>query len=302
MPTFGPLDMSYFSSNGDAGELLLGSPQWAMPGLLIGLVLAAIVIFNYTTGRAAGPVRLLAASLKLAAIGLVILCLVEPLQTGTRPRPHANVLPILVDNSQSMQVKPIGAKRTRGQVVAKLADDGANWKVRLAQTFDVRTYAFDTRLQKIDSPDKLTMDGYVSSLAGSLTSLKERFGNRPVGGVVLMTDGNLTDPPSADFDWSKLGFPVYPVLPAEDAEVRDLRIADVSVRQTDFESAPMTVRVSTRSEGMDGQEVLVQLRDLATGKLVEQQVASVTADGQASETSFRFRPRNRGFNSIRSPR
>ena len=293
MPSFGPL-LSGDRGDSIAGELILGSPHWALPGALIGVLLAAIVIWNYATGHAAGPLRLLAAILKLAAIVLVILCLVEPLQTGTRPRPHANVLPVLVDNSQSMQVKSIGSKQTRGQTVAKLADDEATWKVRLGQTFDVRTYAFDTRLQKIDSSEKLTMDGYVSSLAGSLNSLKERFGNRPVGGVVLMTDGNLTDPPSGDFDWSQLGFPVYPVLPAEDSEVRDLRIADVSVRQTDFESAPMTIRVTTRSEGMDGQDVLVQLRDLATGRLVEEKIAALSADGKEGETTFRFRPEESG--------
>ena len=59
-----------------------------------------------------------------------------------------------------------------------------------------------------------------SSLAGSLRSLGERFKDRPVAGVVLFTDGNLTDAPPADFDWSTIGFPVYPVLPAEDDQFR----------------------------------------------------------------------------------
>tara|TARA_R110002049_G_scaffold46487_1_gene135147 strand:+ start:96266 stop:98665 length:2400 start_codon:yes stop_codon:yes gene_type:complete len=292
MPNLGPINL-------DTSQWMLGSPEWALPGLAIGIVLAGIVIWNYSTAHSTGLLRMLAAALKLAAIVLLLVCLVEPLQTGTRPRPQANVLPVVVDNSQSMQVKPIGAKQSRGQTVAKLADDKADWKVRLAQTFDVRTYAFDTRLEKIDNSEALSMNGYVSSLAGSLQSFKERFGNRPVGGVMLMTDGNLTDPPQADFDWSTLGFPVYPVLPAKDQEVRDMRIADVSVRQTDFESAPMTIRVTIDSQGMDRHKAFVQLREIATGTLVEERPVATDTSGRPSEITFRFRPEESGVQFYR---
>jgi len=280
-------------------NLIFGSPQWVWPALVIGLVLAGVVIWNYATARVFTSLRLAAVLLKLAAIGLLLICLVEPLQSGTRPRAHANVLPILVDNSQSMQVTATGASQSRGQAVAKLLDDNASWKVRLAQTFDVRTYAFDTRLEKIDSPDQLSMDGHVTSLATSLQSLSERFAGRPVGGVILMTDGNLTDPPPADFDWSTLGFPIYPVLPPEDGSIQDLRIADISVRQTDFESAPMTIRVLVDSEGLTGQSAAVQLRDMSTGKLVEEQAIDKLGTDQTHEITFRFRPEESGVQFYR---
>ena len=60
-----------------------------------------------------GGIRFLAAMLKLAAIALIAFCLLEPMRSGTRPRPQANVLPILVDNSQSMQLKSSTAKQSR---------------------------------------------------------------------------------------------------------------------------------------------------------------------------------------------
>ncbi|NNE00921.1 MAG: hypothetical protein HKN47_26700, partial [Pirellulaceae bacterium] len=281
------------------GEYLWGAPQWILPSIVLGIVLAVLVLWNYSQRGIIAPVRLLAMALKLAAIGFIAVCLMEPLRSGKRPRPRANVLPILVDNSQSMQLKSVGSDQTRGETVAQLMQDTADWRIRLAQAFDVRTYTFDSRLESVDSIETLPLDGYVSSLTTSLNELSQRFADRPVGGVILFTDGNLTDPPPADFDWSSLGFPVYPVLPKGDTVVRDLRIADISTRQTDFESAPMTLRAKIDARAMGDQKVFVQLRDQATGKLVEEKSLSLTDSEPIKEVKFRFRPEKSGVRFYR---
>ena len=96
------------------------------------------------------------------------------------------------------------------------------------------------------------------------------------------------------------------MLPAEDDQFRDLRITDVSVRQTDFESAPMTVTVMFDAIGLTQEEVKIQLKDLATGKVVEEQSAKLGPEGEAQEVRFRFRPEQSGVSfyeaSIFTPR
>ncbi len=277
-----------------AGQLLWGAPGWIVPAAVIVAVLASLVVWNYAHRSTAAAVRVIAGFLKLAAIILLAVCLLQPLRSGTRPRPHANVLPILVDNSQSMRLKPTGSDQTRSERIAMLLSDDAPWRVRLAQTFDVRTYAFDARLEAIDQPDELPIDGYISSLFGSLNNVSERFTDRPVGGVLLFTDGNLTDAPPADFDWSQLGFPIYAVLPKQDEEVRDLRIANVSATQTDFESAPLTVRVDVDAVAFNATQAVVQLRDATTNQLVEEQTVAIGSEGGAKELRFQFRPESSG--------
>ena len=272
----------------------MGAPQWIAPAAFAVVVLAALVLWNYSQRGINASVRVIAALIKLAAIALIALCLLEPLRSGTRPRPQSNVIPILVDNSQSMQVKTTRASQTRGEAFADLLDDQSRWRVRLAQAFDVRTYAFDARLERIDSVKDMSMNGGVSSLHGSLASLSERFADRPVGGVMLFTDGNLTDAPPADFDWSSLGFPVFPVLPDRDGDVRDLRITDVSTRQTDFESAPMTVLAKIDGVAMGTSDAIVQLRDQATGELVEEKKVTLNESGGPQEVKFQFRPKEAG--------
>lgn len=288
-----PLTFAVFSDV-EAGQLLLGAPGWIIPAAAIAVVLSLLVIWNYAHRGPVVSVRVIAGLFKLAAIILLAICLLQPLRSGTRPRPRANVLPILVDNSQSMRLKSTGSDQTRSERVAALLGDDAPWRVQLAQTFDVRTYAFDARLEAIDQPGELPVDGYVSSLFGSLQNLSERFADRPVGGVVLFTDGNMTDPPPVDFDWGQLGFPIYAVLPERDEDVRDLRIADVSVAQTDFESAPLTVRVAVDAVAFGTTQAVVQLRDAATNQVVEEQTITTGADGQVKEVRFQFRPESSG--------
>jgi len=59
----------------------------------------------------------LAAGLKLVA-GLVLLaCLLEPLLSGTRATPGANVFLILADNSQSLVLRDRSATQSRGEQV-----------------------------------------------------------------------------------------------------------------------------------------------------------------------------------------
>ena len=278
-----------------SGDLLWGAPEWALPAVLLSLALAGLVIWNYWHRGVVFPVRMLAALLKVLAIVLIAICLLEPLRTGTRARPQANVLPILVDNSQSMRLKSDAAKQSRGEAMIDLLREDKDWRVRLAQAFDVRTYAFDARLENVEDFQSLELDGYVSSMAGGLQGLSERFSDRPVAGTLLFSDGNLTDLATTDFDWSSLGFPVYPVLPTEDDQLRDLRIEEISIRQSDFETAPATIRVSVDSVGIDVKQAFVQLVDLQTGKLVEEKTVSLQGES-GPEVRFRFRPERAGVN------
>lgn len=281
---------------------LIGSPQWVVPAAILFGLVAAIAGRNYLRGRLPTGVGWAAGGLRLLAIGLVAVCLVEPKRSGQRARPGDNVLPIVVDNSLSMTVAPRpGGETVSGQVVAALQPDAA-WRTRLEQDFDVRPYAVDARVRPIDDFGSLAFDGIGSSLHDGLRAIGDRFGQRPVGGVLLFTDGNATDlpPDGSEIDWSGLGFPVYPVRVREDEGFRDLKIADVSVRQTDFESAPLTVSATLQSTSLAGESAVVQLHEVGEGRLIEERTVTLDAgDGATEPVRFRFRPRQSGVGFFR---
>lgn len=258
-----------------------GAPEWSGWSLTVGVILALVVIGNYLANPGAKTAWSgLAVALKLSAIGLLAVCLLQPMRSGTRPKPQANLFAILVDNSASMSLQAVAGQSSRGEIVRELVRPDANWRVRLAQDFDVRPYAFDARLENVSELHTLPMNGWASSLGLSLESLATRFKNRPLAGVLLFTDGNRTDVRGLGgaADWEQLKFPVYPVLTGRDEQLVDARITDVSVSRSDFETAPVTVRVAVEANGLGGQSAVVRLTDAQTDSVVQEQTISLPHD------------------------
>ena len=229
-------------------DLLLGARQWL--GVAIALAAVALILVVWAYWRAGSQiwVRVLAGLLKAAGIALLAICLVEPLFTGTRPRPGSNLLLVVADNSRSLQLADRGSRQTRGQIFQACLEEKSPWLTRVAQDFDLRRYTFDTTLRPVKDFAELPYDGQASALQGSLTALAERFQGQPIAGILLLTDGNATDL-SSQLDWSQLP-PVYPVVPGRGTELVDLSVARVSISQTNFEAAPVTVTAEKLADGV----------------------------------------------------
>jgi hypothetical protein len=276
-------------------SLFWGSPQWLFGVLLLLAVAAAALLWSYLRAETKPSVRLCAAALKALGFVALALSLLEPLLTGTRARRGANAFVLLADNSQSLLIRDDGAKGTRGDQVRNWLRRDSPWKTRLGQDFDVRNYVFDSHLRAVDGFDALTFDGVGSALATSLDSLSKRFRGLPLAGVLLFTDGNRTD--LGEVDWSSLP-PVYPVLPPAGAVARDIGVNQVSVSQTNFESAPVVIRADVATVGLRGDSMVGVVADEA-GKEVERQVSQATADGKPLSFRFQFRPARKGVSFYR---
>ena len=193
-----------------ASALLWGSPQWlAVAGVLMGVVLL-LLAWNYSRAQARPTVRACAALLKAVGFAVLIFSLVEPLLTGSRPKPGANAFVVLVDNSQSLQIRDANAIKTRGDWIRDHLRDDLAWRTRLAQDFDVRPYLFDSHLRGVENFNALSFDGTGSTLGASLAALNRRFRGLPLAGVLVLTDGNRTD--LGPIDVAGLP-PIYPVIP-----------------------------------------------------------------------------------------
>lgn len=278
-------------------SLILGAPGWWTTAATLAGVGLLLTAWSYGRGRSRGSVRLACALLKALAIGSLALILVEPMLTSSRPRRGANAFAVLADNSQSMLIRDDGATRSRGDEVRDRLRHEAPWLARLGQDFDVRPYVFDSHLRSAESFD-LAFDGTGSSLGTSLAALSRRFRGLPLAGVLLFTDGNRTDP--GDLDWTSLP-PVYPVVTASRGAGRDVGVRDVSVSQTNFESAPVVLRAEVAASGLAGEPVVAALVDEA-GKVVERQQAKASGDGKPLGFRFQFRPERSGvaFYAVRT--
>jgi len=277
--------------------LIWGSPDWLWVALgLFGIATIAILASYARRSATASPrVRLLCALLKGLGVTALVLCLLEPLLTGSKPKSGANAFVILADNSQSLGIRDDRAARTRGEWMKDRLAKESPWRTRLGQDFDVRGYLFDSHLRAADDFETLTFDGESSALATSLSALSRRFRGLPLAGVLLFTDGNRTD--TGNVDWSQLP-PIYPIVPPSNNATKDVGVQNISISQTNFESAPVVLRADVAATGFPGESIVATITDEA-GKDIERQELTASSDNKPLSFRFQFRPEHKGISFYR---
>ena len=280
-----------------SGTLIFGSLAWL--AVAAGMLLLGISLVIWRSANTPGDrfTRLVAPLFKILGLILLGVCLLEPLWSGQRARPGANLFVILADDSQSLTIKDPSATATRGEQLKKLLNaEEAPWQVRLAQDFDVRRYVFNSGLQNVNDFSQLGFQGSQSSLIGVLNGLKDRFRNRPLAGVLLFTDGIATDLREATLNLQGAP-PIYPVaLGAESSgrPVADLSVDHLTMTTSAFEDAPVTIQADVSQTSLPKAKVTAQVLD-ETGAVI-QQVTQAFSD-QAGPLPFRFqiRPKKPGI-------
>lgn len=283
------------------GSIIVGDNAWITPAVVLALAAIAVVVFSYLRAKAGGS-GIVFGAIKSIAMLLLALCLLEPLWSSTRARPGANQFLLLVDKSRSLEVRDSGDDMSRGDRIAEaLREDSVSpdaWHVRLEQDFDVRRYVAGSRLTRVRDYETLEFDGTASSLNTSLQSIAQRYQNRPLAGVLLVSDGNLTDLNEGRLNTKGLP-PVYPVVVGNADGLKDLRISSVAVRETPFEDAPVTITATARSLTRGHGDVTADLID-ESGEVVASKTQPAGGDNEDT-FAFRFqvRPVRRGVTFYR---
>lgn len=281
-------------------EVTLGAKNWLGGAILLAVVALVAIVWSY---RRSGPVswlRIVAGALKIVGIVALAACLIEPLFTGTRPRPGSNLFLVVADNSRSLQLSDKGQTRSRGAIMQEYLKDDASWLARLGQDFDVRRYVFDTNLRSVKAFDELNLDGDSSTLKSSLTALKDRFRSQPIAGVLLLSDGNATDLNELTAETATgqtvdaQGMPpVYPVLVGAESDLTDLSVTHVAVSQTNFEAAPVTITATVEGRALPGRKIGLRLLDEAE-KEIERCEVDNPVEGKSVVERFLLRPEKSG--------
>ena len=272
------------------GTLVFSGKEWLLPAALLVGVAAAILFWGYRLAPADRNIRLACFSLKLLGLIALGLVLLEPLWTGQRAKQGANLFVVLADNSRGMAIKDAGESRTRGETMREiLTSDMVTWQTKLNEEFQVRRYLFDSRLQSSRDLSELVFDGRASSLGSALNTIRERYRGQPLAGALLFTDGNATDLGEGSMDCEGLP-PIYPVVIGEDKAIRDVSIHNVSVTQTSFEDAPVTIQFDVQASGYEGTNIVAQLID-QSGKVVRTETKPAPDEDKPAVFRFRLRPK-----------
>ena len=189
------------------------------------------------------------------------LILLEPLLTGTRPRRGANAFAVVADNSQSLQIRD-GGEPTRPAATGSATGSGRRsaWQTRLGQDFDVRRYVFDSHLRAVDGFDALAFDGSGSSLAALARGPRAAV-PRPAAGRRPAVHRRQPDRRRRRSTGRRPAADLSRRPAVARASAATSACANVSVSQTNFESAPVVVRADVAAVGFRGESIVATVVD-----------------------------------------
>jgi uncharacterized membrane protein len=271
---------------------ILVSP-WLWLAVSVLIVTVVLLFWSYRRSAELGAIHKIAFCMRLLGVSVLVICLIELLWNGKRAKFGANLFLVVADNSGGMNVRDQGVNQSRGQILqAALKTDTSHWLDILADTFQVRQYIFDSRLRRTKDFSELNFDGKASAIGITLQTISERYQDRPLAGVLLLSDGNATDLSEQFYDLSSMP-PVYPVVIGGSKPLKDISLTNVSVTQTSFEDAPVKIQADIEANGYTGNTIIVDLLE-NSGLLVERKTHKISMENEKQAFRFRLRPDKTG--------
>ena len=277
------------------GSIIIPASGWVWLAVPLLAATFVLLIWSYRRSPEIGAVHRIAGFLRLLGVLVLLLCLMEPLWIGRRATSGANLFVVVADNSSSMNVRDQGMTQSRGEILRAalgVGQGGDNWLGTLADNFQVRQYIFDSQLRRTADFSELVFDGKASTIGATLQTIAQRYRGRPLAGVLLMTDGIATDMAEPTVGGSDAP-PVYPVIIGGSRPLKDISLANVSVSQTSFEDAPVTIQAEVEACGYTGKTVVVDLIE-NSGHAVERQTCKISKSDEKQMVRFRLRPDKTG--------
>jgi uncharacterized membrane protein len=257
-----------------------------LPWWLVVVVGAAIAAVAYGSYRASGaPLtrgqRGTLSILRAATLAAIVLFLCRP--TLVRPDPAASdaVVPVLVDVSSSMRVADAGGRPRFERAVDLLR---AELLPAVSRDFRTELYAVGESVTP-STIDAMAAEARQSNLIAALDRIRERYSNRHVPGIVVLSDGGDTSQRS---DLPEGGPPVFPIgFGSADGPV-DREVTGLTASDLRLDQASVDLHVSAVSHGLERSPL--QLRILANGQLVESRTVVPARGGSPVEELFTVSP------------
>jgi uncharacterized membrane protein len=229
-------------------------------------------------------------TLRVAAILVVLACLLRPGLVIASAVPQRNVFAVLVDDSRSMRIRDVEGGRRADAVAATLADTGALMR-GLGERFALRRFRFAARAEPLASVGALDASGTRSDLARALDDVREELAGMPLAGVALVSDG--ADNGASAYDDALLALrarrvPVYTIGVGQEAFDRDLAVDKVVAPRQVLEGAAIIVEADVRTRGLGGNPATVTVE--ADGRVVATETVRAPDRGDVAHVRIRVPP------------
>jgi hypothetical protein len=275
-------------------DLRLGIP----PGLVLLALAAAAGLAVFFYHRTVPPVsrskRIVLATLRAVALGLLVLLLGEPLLqflfTSTTPP----TLTVLVDDSKSMSI----AERdgSRGDIVRALLRSPTMDALRTRATIRLVPFGSSSRSSDGLTVDSLTFGEDGTDIAGALSAVQEHDPVLHSNAVLLLTDGIITLGQNPLRLASSFPVPVTAVGIGDSSERKDVALQRIAANAVVYSGTSTPVQVMVHAGGYQNERIEVTLTD-GTG-LVGRTTVALEAGSHDYAVPFTWTPSGDGTHTL----
>jgi hypothetical protein len=279
----------------EQGHLTFGTSVSTRVLLIGALVLVGLTVWTYArVGAKARPLdRAVLAALRIAALAVLVFCLVRPMLVLSTVVPQQNYLGILLDDSRSMRI--IDGDLPRSAFVQESFGPDSRLLAELADKFQLRFFRFSSSTDRLTDVTGLVHGGARTQIAPALDRAREELAPVPLSGLVLVTDG--ADNSNSALTESLLALkaasiPVYTVGVGREKFDKDIELSRVSTPRVVLKDASLVVDLLVASTGYAGQKVQLVVED--GGRIVASQEVTLPADGEPAPVRVHFTPSESG--------
>ena len=257
-------------------------PSWALAAIL--LLAAALAVTAYARGRV--PLRrgqrAALTGLRFAALVLLVFFLLRPVVPLGPPPGGSGVVALLVDTSRSMGLEEDGVTRL-GRAQAIVRDQLVP---ALSGSFSVEVLEAGERVQRADI-GALSATARTTDLPAALAATRDRYRNRDLAGIVLISDGgNLVPVDHAD-SGPGADIPVI-TLGVGDARIQyDREVRSVTAGPSAMDASLVDIAATVVGHGASGRS---RVRLLQGSRVLEVRDVSLPADGAPVQLVFPVQP------------
>jgi uncharacterized membrane protein len=244
----------------DQGHLALGAPGALRAWLLGAGVVGAVAVATYTLARGkTRPVdRAVMAGLRLALLGVLLLCLLQPVLVISSVVPQQNFVGVVIDDSRSMELPDADGRPRNAFVQDALGSEQSKLLEDLSQRFTLRFFRFSSSSSRIDGPSDLAYDGTHTHIGAALDAARQELSGVPLSGLILISDGadNATTPLTRDLvPLQAAGVPVFTVGVGDESVSPDIEMGRVELPRSILEGSEILVDVVVTQTGMGRRSV-----------------------------------------------
>ncbi|MBU48946.1 MAG: hypothetical protein CL920_14045 [Deltaproteobacteria bacterium] len=301
--------------------------QWSL--ILLAVLLTVALFFSWHAARRLPKLsqKLMLVGLRTLLAGLLWFLIAGPALELRHVQKIQNHLPIFIDTSASLRTQNTKNGPTRMEKIKQFFARNKAFIERLKQEQKVRFYTFDRDVKVLGKAIKsLQPEGDQTDLLKIGHLLQEKYHDRPLAGVIIVTDGNDTlafaegrssvtkkDTVKKRKEQAnrrmryllqmlkRLQIPVHMIVPPVRKGLRDIAVAEIFGDAFAFLHNTATVEAKIVVQGYTSMRLPVSL--YREGQLLKSTFISLKPGQREYTVSFKFKPRKAGkfIYSVRVP-